>query len=97
MTPLHSTTLDEINFKLILIAHYRKVYAKSKDHPATMLMMLEQTLRTYLEIKHMLVGAPKPLLREANRLVRQYDAKPWLDYVLLRPDASPAIGPENEP
>lgn len=87
MTHRHSTILDDIDFKIRCIAHFSKVYGKTKDHAETRKLMIDQTFRTYHEIRTV-VASDKVARKEAIKLVKKYDLKEFLDMVLMRPRSS---------
>ena len=95
MTQLLSTIFNEIDFKMRCIAHFKKVAGKMPNDSTLQVMMRDQTYRSYLEIKTMLAEA-KTLGKRANKLVKKYDIKEWLDLCLIRPSTAPALGPENQ-
>lgn len=89
MTRHHSTISNEIDFKLRLIAHFKKVYKKCVDDKSTRAMMVDQTVRTYNEVREMIDpggnGVDKVLSKVANKLADKYDVKSWIRDA-IRPD-----------
>ena len=83
--------LDEIDFKLRLIKHFEKVFIKTTGNATCQMLMREQTLRLYLEIREIPIRG-----KALDRLFLKYKLKTWLDFVLMRPvGVSKTGGPPN--
>lgn len=80
MTQHLLTISNEIDFKLRLIAHFKKVYDKcvGKDIP-TQHQMMDQTTRADKDIFNLVNGNPE-LNKKAGQLLKKYDLRQWIEY-----------------
>lgn len=97
-----STIYSEVDFKLRLIAHFRKVHDKCPQFPSTQLLMKDQTVRTHSEIREMIyapegLGLDRRARKFANRMVDRYDIKNWIAFCLGLPGSKPTVPPEIQP
>ncbi len=85
MTQPLSTICNEIDFKLRLIAHFKKVYDKNvgKDAPIQRLM-LDQTVRTDRELFNMVNTSnpktTKKLRQFADKTIKKLGIGPFIEY-----------------
>lgn len=76
MTQHLLTIFNEIDFKLRMIAHFKKVHDKAVDDPSMRKLMIDQTIRQDDAVWDM-VTANKELNKKVGRLEKKYKLKEW--------------------